>query len=199
MCGPSHIHEEYTAIVNNEIKSGLLFRNCILNGYRGLPNWSNILEKQFQLHRDKHIVWIVSDYKFNNFDYPHIKTLQSVGELFLNVSGFPGNVDKAFMTPEHIKVLGEHSLKVMNYIIHTYPHIKLIFWCLYKRTKVNTSSYPKHLWYDNIKTIYKSHMIDIDDFTTPAEFATCILDEGGHPNKKGYILMDKMIQSSFRK
>ena len=200
VCGPSHIHQEYTDIIKHELINKTLFNNCILNGIRGLPNWSNIIIDSFSLNAKSNLVWIVSDYKFNNFDYPTIFKMQSSADLFLNVVGYPGNVDRAFMEPHHIEVLGNHTLKVIDYIIDKFPHIKLLFWCLYKRTKVNTnSSYPSHLWYDSIKEKYKSHMIDIDDFTTPADFASLLRDEGGHPNKNAYILMDKMICATFGK
>ena len=36
--------------------------------------------------------------------------------------------------------------------------------------------------------------MDIDLFTTPEDFNLKILDEGGHPNKEGYILLDAMIK-----
>ena len=85
-------------------------------------------------------------------------------------------------------------LKVIDFIVSKFPNIKLIFWCLYKRTKSNkNSSYPKHLWYDSIKERYKHNILDIDLFTTPEDFNSKILDEGGHPNKKGFILLDSMI------
>ncbi len=76
----------------------------------------------------------------------------------------------------------------------------MIFWCLYKRTKANSlSSYPKHLWYDAIKKKYKDNIIDIDAFTTPEEYNSIVLDEGGHPNKAGLILIDAMVTHAFVK
>jgi len=114
----------------------------------------------------------------------------------LNEIGYPGNISREFLENRHIEFLGNHSLKVIDFIISNFPKIKLIFWCLYKRTKANNnSSYPKHLWYDVIKEKYKSNIIDIELFIKPEEFNSKILDEGGHPNKKGYYLLNSMINS----
>jgi len=147
---------------------------------------------------NNNVFWIVSDYKFNNFDYPKILDMQIRNELFLDTIGHPGNVSRDFLENHHIEMLGNHSLKVIDFIVSTFPNIKLIFWCLYKRTKVNkNSSYPNHLWYDTIKEKYKNNIIDIDLFTTPENFNLKILDEGGHPNKYGYILLDNMINGRF--
>jgi hypothetical protein len=100
----------------------------------------------------------------------------------------------------HIELLGNHSLKVIDVIISKFPNIKLIFWCLYKRTKANkNSSYPKYLFYDVIKERYKNNILDIDLFTTPEAFNLKILDEGGHPNKEGFILLDNIINGSLEK
>jgi hypothetical protein len=146
-------------------------------------------------NRDKNIIWIVSDYKFNNFNYPKIVNIQH-GDLFLDEIGHPGNISRDFLSRYHIEVLGNHSLKVIDYIVSQFPDIKLIFWCLYKRTKANkNSSYPKHLWYDTVKEKYKNNIIDIDLFTNPEDFNLSILDEGGHPNRKGFVLLDNMIKS----
>jgi len=124
--------------------------------------------------------------------------MQIRNELFLDTLGHPGNVSRDFLENHHIEMLGNHSLKVIDFIVSKFPNIKLIFWCLYKRTKVNKySSYPNNLWYDTIKEKYKNNIIDIDLFTTPENFNLKILDEGGHPNKDGYILLDNMINGRF--
>jgi hypothetical protein len=198
--GPSHIHSDFTRQIKNEIDNKILFDNCILDAYRGIPIWSrhifNSINKNVQLNNN--ICWIVSDYKFNNFNYPEIINISKTNELFLDDIGYPGNVSKQYMEPHHIDYLGKHSLKVIDYILEQFPNIKLIFWCLYKRTKANTnSSYPKYLWYDEIKEKYKNNIIDIDLFTNPNDFNLKILDEGGHPNKAGYILLNNMIKSVF--
>jgi len=193
--GPSHIHSDFTYQIDKEIQNKELFNNCILDAYKGIPIWSNHIYNCININKNNNVFWIVSDYKFNNFDYPKILDLKK-NNLFLNTIGHSGNVSRDFLDYHHIELLGNHSLNVIDFIINKFPNIKLIFWCLYKRTKVNkNSSYPKHLWYDVIKEKYKDNIIDIDLFTTPEEFNLKILDEGGHPNKEGLILLDNMIKS----
>jgi len=197
--GPSHIHPEFTSVVTDEITDGILFRDVHLDGNRGLPNWSRYIDKMIEekTSEKKNIIWMVSDYKFNNSDYLSIKALQGRDELFLDVMGHPGNIDRTLMGPEHIEVLGRHTIKILNYITSRYRHIKLIFWCLFVRSKCNSSSYPSYLWYDTIKNYYWENTIDIEQFISVEGFKECIFDEGGHPNKKGYELLDKMIRSAF--
>jgi hypothetical protein len=191
--GPSHIHSDFTHQIQEEINTKTLFNDCILDAYRGLPIWSNHIVRKLEENKENKLVWIVSDYKFNNFDYDK---LLGTKELFLDSIGYPGNVDPNFMKPHHIELLGKHSLDVIDYIVKNFPHIKLVFWCLYKRTKVNTnSSYPQYLWYDSIKIRYSNYIIDIDEFTNEEEFSKGILDEGGHPNKEGFYLLNDMIMS----
>ena len=196
--GPSHIHHCHIYLIENELLNKELFANSILDSYWGIPIWSINIYNMIALHYNtfQNIYWIVSDYKFNNSNYEELIKLNN-NELFLNYLGSAGNVNNSFMSYEHIEFLGNHSLKVIDYMISTFPNIKLIFWCLYKRTKANeNSSYPKHLWYDEIKNKYKNNIIDIDLFTTPEEFNLKIKDDGGHPNKDGYILLDDMIKYS---
>ena len=197
--GPSHIHRVYTHQIENEIQNKQLFNNCILDGYIGIPIWSKHIYNCISdnVIADNNVFWIVSDYKLCNYDFP--KILES-NELFLDTKGKQHGipvVSRDFLDNSHIEFLGNHSLKVIDFIISKFPNIKLIFWCLYKRTKANTnSSYPKHLWYDVIKEKYKNNIIDIDLFTTSENFNLKILDNGGHPNKEGYILLDTMINFS---
>ena len=194
--GPSHIHSDYTHVIRNELDKNILFNKCYLDAHRGLPIWSKYIEiKILEKMNDNNIVWIVSDYKFNNFDYPKILELQKTNELFIDTMGHPGNVNKEFMQPIHTETLGNHSLKVIDYIIKICPKIKLIFWCLYKRSKANKSSNPQYLWYDTIKEKYKNNIIDIDNFINVNSFNSLTIDGGGHPNKKGLELLSKMVES----
>lgn len=197
---PSHIHSDFTHIIDNELKTGILFKNCILDPYIGIPNWSStIFDKLTEYKKQNvHLCWIVSDYKFNNFEYNKIIELQNSNNLFLNTLGERYNVSKEFMELHHIELLGHHSLRVIDYIINQFPDIKLIFWCLYKRTKANkNSSYPKHLHYDALKERYAKNIIDINLYISDEEFNNIIIDDGGHPNKEGYELLDRMIADAF--
>lgn len=195
--GPSHIHPSFTKIIAPEIKSNTLFANCILDGYPGLPNWSNYIHTAIAKYVSQNhtVVWLVGDYKFNNTDYDVLASVPP-GSLTLDTVGKPNNVVKSYCTHKHITCLAEHSLAHVDFIVRTYPTVKVIFWCLYKRTKANTnSSYPPPYWYDSIKCRYPQNIIDIDNFTTPSEFNKLLRDEGAHPNKAGYALLDTMIRS----
>lgn len=193
--GPSHICEQFLQQVSKEIEDGILFENCELDSYIGIPNWSRQIEIKIKekMTNNYQIVWLVSDYKFNNFDFHKIVDLQKRGELFLDTIGYSGNINIQYMHNDVIKVLGEHTKKVIDHIISICPTIKLIFWCLYKRTSVNHSSYPRELWYDILCETYSNNVVDIDLYTNPSDFRTMTLDESGHPNKKGMELLSKMI------
>lgn len=198
--GPSHIHSDYMHIIDDDIKNGTIFNNCILDPYLGIPNWSlTILFKLTEYAEKKaHLCWMVSDYKFNNFEYDKICKLQNTNQLFFNTLGKRGNVSKEFMEKHHIELLGNHTLNIIDYIIKKFPKIKLIFWCLYKRTKANkNSSYPLHLQYDAVKKRYPNNILDIDLYISADEFNNIIIDNYSHPNKEGYLLLDKMIADAF--
>jgi hypothetical protein len=192
--GPSHLCDKFLQQVSTRIDKGELFNSCELDAYIGLPNWSRQIDTKIREKMTTHqIVWLVSDYKFNNFDFHKILDLQEKGELFLNTIGHSGNVDIQFMHNDVTRVLGEHTQRVIDYLVSICPSIRLIFWCLYKRTRVNHSSYPRELWYDKMASKYNKNVIDIDRFTTTSEFQTMILDESGHPNEKGLELLSNMI------
>lgn len=158
--GPSHICNEFTCQIENELNNKELFNNCILDPYVGIPIWSNHIYHCIRNNINNNVFWIVSDYKFNNFDYYNILDIQSRNQLFLDTIGTPNNIYRDFLENYHIELLGKHSLNVID---------------------------------DTIKERYKNNILDIDLFTTPEDFNTKILDDGGHPNKQGFILLDTMI------
>jgi hypothetical protein len=195
--GPSHICDKFLSQVSKEIEAGILFEQCELDAYIGLPNWSRQIEIKIKEKMATHqIIWMVSDYKFNNFDFHRLIELREGGGLFLDTVGYSGNIDIQFMHNDVIRLLGQHTKDVINHILTICPTIRLIFWCLYKRTRVNHSSYPRELWYDSMCRIYNKNVIDIDVFTTPGEFQTMILDESGHPNVKGLTLLSTIIMTA---
>jgi hypothetical protein len=195
--GPSHLCDTFLQQVSPRIENGELFNNCEIDAYIGLPNWSRQIETKIKEKMATHqIIWLVSDYKFNNFDFHKIVELQEKRELFLDTVGYAGNIDIQFMHNGVTTVLGQHTKRVIDYIISICPNIRLIFWCLYKRTRVNNSSYPRELWYHQMRDTYSKNIIDIDTFTTPHEFQTMTLDEAGHPNIKGMELLSNMITNT---
>ncbi len=165
----------------------------------GVPNWAMQLHSWIaeKYKKENTVVWIVSDYRFHNYEYNELINLPA-GQLLYDSPNYVRNpIDKDYMTPMHTEFLVNHTLKIIDTVIAKYPNIKLIFWCLYKRTKANTtSSYPSYAWYDEIKKRYANHIIDIDNYTTPEEFNTSLIcDESAHPNRAGYLVLDKMIRS----
>jgi hypothetical protein len=167
----------------------------------GVPNWSRRLHTSIdkQIAANNTVVWLVSDYKLYNVEYDELIKLPPT-ELLLDTPEITNiitnKINKKYFTPTHNTFLGNHTLKIIDYVVSKYPTIKLIFWCLYKRTKAGEfSSYAPHLGYDEVKKRYKDNIIDIDNFTTPKEFNKQIRDDSAHPNKDGYILLDTMVRS----
>lgn len=196
--GPSHLHPEYTSIINEEINNNEIFNNCILDGHRGIPIWSRYIydniEKAFNM--GKSVVWMVSDFKFNNFNYDKINSIIDTSNLFLDEMGHPGNIDRNFLNIEHLTTLGFHSINVIDKIVKDFKDVKLIFWCLYTRSRIKNSSYPKWMQYNYMRNRYKNNIIDIDLYTSPEVFSTLISDSGGHPNKNGYLFLDYIINNN---
>lgn len=195
--GPSHVHESR---MSDEARSLLEAKGVVqIDGYCGLPVWSSTIPKALseQTSLKRTPIWIVSDYKFNNRDYEHLVTSSS---LFIDTVGASENVSREFMSRHHLGYLAMHSLNVIEQVLDMVPSARLIFWCLYKRTKVSkTSSYPRWAWYDIVikRPKIRDHVIDIGRFTNPKEFNTkMICDEAGHPSIDGYALLAEMCTLS---
>jgi hypothetical protein len=192
LLGPSHLHYDFTQSVKELIDQEILFKDCILHGAHGLPNWSTDVINKMEENKNKNIIWLVSDYKFNNRNY--IDITKDNSSLFMDVKYGKANVNKKFMDTKHIKILGDHTIAVIDYLLKRYKNIKLIFWCLYTRTKIYSSkSIPKYLQYDAMVSRYKNKTIDINLFTDVKNFKKMIRDRGGHPNVLGYKLLSKMV------
>lgn len=196
--GPSHVNKEYTSILQPK-EYATLFGDMILDGYPGLPVWSSHIPKLLEEHavKEEPLVWIVSDWKFNNKDY-NVLSKEPPGSLArLDTLGSVDNIHPAYMKPHHIKALAEHSMRIIDDVIAKYLSIRLIFWCLYYRSRARTSSYPFDYQYTAMKERYPHNIVDIDQFTNPAVFMECVADNGAHPNKKGYELLSKMIRHAW--
>lgn len=200
---PSHLDHTLLKPLETEIKNNLFFKDCEIDSNIGMPNWSNYVKHTLEKNKEKNLIWMVSDYKFNNFDYPKILKLKDSKNLFIQTK-FGANekcVDKNFMSPDHIEILGNHSIKILDYITTKYPNIKLIFWCLYVRTKVfKSNTIPMNLQYDFIRKRYKNNIIDIECYTDCNEFKEkYIRDNGGHPTTDGIKFIDAMINGKIEK
>jgi hypothetical protein len=225
--------------------------NITLEGHCGLANWSYIVRDRLltgmgpvtgvspstDIDTGEALpaalpaarVWMVSDYKFNNFDYPRLmqrarqldaSTSTAVQSLlrraestsvhapvqtpvqtpfFEGVVGAPGNVDWSMLELKHYCVVSDYTRRVIDYVLRRNPKIKLLFWCLYMRTKTKPRhSYPRDMAYDAVRRRYAAHVIDIERYVTPDEFRDhCVIDSGGHPNERGYELLAQMIHDAF--
>lgn len=202
LIGPSSLHNEYTTSVEQEIKEGILFKDCHLNGHKGMPNWSKRLYDNIKKEyaSGKQVVWVVSDYELNNVDYDAIcsklegNVPQNTSELFFDVTE-NHNISNDFTKPNHISTLGFYTINIIDKIVKDFPNIKLLFWNLYAKSRVHTSSYPVWMQYNSLKKRYANNIVDIDLYTSPEVFSTFIKDASGLPNKEGYFFLDKIINN----
>ena len=199
LIGPSHIHAEFLAPVQEEMARGAIFAGIELDGHRGMPVWARHIRQAIaaQVAQGRDVAWMVIDFKSNNKDYARLREMQDGAELYLDVMGHPDNIDRELMGPEHIEMLGRHSLRVLDAAVQEFPGLKLIFWCMFMRSKCNASSYPDYLQYDALRQRYANNIIDIESFVTPPQFRELVTDEGGHPNAAGFLLLDKMLKTAF--
>ena len=191
--GPSHVH----ASIMSENDRRLCYGNDVkIEAHCGLPVWSSRILPALREHAEKgmRVVWIVSDWKFNNRDYDVIK--RDDAPLFLDTLGHANNVDNRYMSKEHIEVLTRHAMRCIDHVVKALPQVRLVFWCLYKRTRAygSSSSYPGFAWYEETIRRYRDNVIDVDDHTTPHAFNACLVrDEGGHPSSAGQKVLAGMI------
>jgi len=197
--GPSHLH---TCQLSDDVRVRVFgAMDVTIEAHVGLPVWSQRVPDALAEHSaaGRAPVWVVSDWKFNNFDYDAIVSAHGSpgsSSLFLDVLGHSGNVSHDYMQPLHLEVLARHGLDCIDEVLRRVPTTRLIFWCLYQRTKGRgSSSYPSWACYDAVVQRYRGHVIDIDEFTDAEEWrATMVADAGGHPSCAGYELMARMLQ-----
>ena len=201
LVGPSHIHDDYIWQVKAERARGELFAGMTLDAHRGMPVWARYIRNAIaeNVARQHDVAWMVIDFKSNNKNYDQLCEMQGGEELYLDEMGHPGNIERHLMGPQHIEVLGRHSLRVLDKAVADFPRLKLIFWCLFMRSKCHESSYPRHLQYDAIRERYAGNIIDIEEFVTVEAFRGMVKDLGGHPNAAGFALIDKMLRTAFAK
>jgi len=198
--GPSHMLE------SNISKQGArkLFKDYNIFAQAGLANWSDIIPKYVKEAHKKNleITWVVSNYLFNNDDINLIKELPT-GNLFLpGARGSPGNICQGLMETEHVVCLASHTIEILDYIVEHFPKIKLVFWCLYQRTRNNLSkSIPYDYSYASMMNRYPNNAVDIDIYlkANNLQFSDCIIDGGGHPNYNGYTILKHCIENKLKK
>ena len=192
--GPSHIHASILSASDRDRYYG----DVKLEAHPGIPVWSSRILEALQEHAalGMRIVWIVSDWKLNNSDYNVIKN-DGCPTLFIETLGRKGNVASNYSSPMHIETLAQHAMRCIDRVIEILPEVRLIFWCLYKRTRTtDASSYPIGAQYKSMVSRYAQNVIDIDEFTTPSDFNTRLtVDSGGHPSSAGQAVLSSMILS----
>jgi len=180
-----------------------LFDNALIHAREGLANWSasipTWMTRAYELNLP--IFWMVSDWSFNNKD---IFDLQKLGptELFLpGERGHGGNIVRELRTKRNTSFLVNHTLDIIDIIIQTFPHVRLIFWCLYARTKIKNSNMYDVCGYDMMRQRYPHHCVDIDWYLKREKttFDRCIIDDGGHPNYNGYSILNKIFACEQKK
>ena len=176
-----------------------LFESVRIYSINGLANWSHSIALWIEeiIKKDLPVIWMVSDVFLNNKDIDELRKLDE-GRLFLpGARGEPYNIDQKLRTIENCRFLSNHTTKVIDHLISRFPQIKLCFWCLYMRTKCRTSTtYPIECQYETMRARYSNNTIDMDWYLQRAgmRFEDCVKDEGGHPNRIGYLLLREMFE-----
>lgn len=197
LIGPSHVKNEFLSICDYKN----VFKNVIMDGFHARPNWCPDIPKKLDEYNDKNfnLIWMVSDYKFHNYMYADIVKAQK-NELFFEITNTDPTacIDYKFLEVKHIRLLGDHTCRIIDYLIELYPNIKLIFWCLYVRTKLNISgTIPIDLSYDAMNQRYRNNTIDIDSFVNIDNLSKMTRDSHGHPTEYGYNVLANMINSQI--
>lgn len=193
---PSHMTTEMLRLGNSED----LFDDICIYSISGLANWSQCIVLWIEKIAEMRIpvIWMVSDVFFNNDDIYELQKLDE-GTLFLpGVRGKANNIVDHLRTIDNCIFLSNHTMKVIDYLIDRFPNIKLCFWCLYMRTKCRTSNtYPIDHQYESMRLRYPNNAIDIDWYLQShgLKFEQCVRDEGGHPNRAGYLVLKKMFET----
>ena len=198
--GPSHLHSSHLSDEDRE-RSYARRGVEVIEAHPGLPVWSlrvpTFLEEQAEEGRS--LVWVVADWKMNNADHAVFASHDpQPGPIFLDTLGHVGNVSRAFMGPDHLAELARRGMRAIDEVVRRFPRVRLVFWCLYKRTRASTtSSYPRFAWYDETVARYRANVVDIDDYTTPEEFnADLVTDPAGHPSRRGHELLGDLFSSA---
>lgn len=175
----------------------VMFDNCLIHQIDGLANWSGDIPLWLSTAHELNlpVFWMISDWSFNNKDIFDLQKLNS-DELFLpGKRGSAGNIVKELRNKENTKFLVNHTLKILDKLISDFPNVKLIFWCLYTRTKLYQSNMYHEYGYDEMCKRYSNNYVDIDLYlhSENITFDQCVVDVGGHPSYQGYSILKKMF------
>jgi hypothetical protein len=172
------------------------FEGALIYSLDGLANWSDSIRvwTEGAIERELPVYWMVSDWRFNNRD---LVLFDEASTFLPGARGHHRNIDSTLISTEHVSLLAKKGVQILDHMVTNYPSVKLIFWCLYQRTRNHTSkTVPPEYAYDAMVRRYPNNVLDIDAFLNrfDVSFQNCVLDEGGHPNKLGYRLLSSMIR-----
>ncbi|MGP5361189.1 hypothetical protein ACTXL1_10385 [Psychrobacter celer] len=188
--GPSHVHDWRVNISNKNLPEVPF----LLYGYPGAsiygPAFENFLD-WWVIKLKRKAILLVPDFRVGN---PYLAIDKDYEACF---------IDKNLMSNTNDLELKTKSWKVLKYFTTRYgKNIKLIFWSLYCREKINIKNekyidkygnYNHPLWnYSEYAKEFSENLIDIDflgnkvlDYIDP--------NAPVHPNKNGYLFLANLI------
>lgn len=188
---PSHLSLDKLKLQSSED----FFGNALIYSLDGLANWSESIRAWTEgaIENDLPVYWMVSDWRFNNKD---LELFDEASTFLPGARGHNRNIDSNLISTEHVSALAKQGVRILDHMVANYPSVKLIFWCLYQRTRNHISkTVPPEYAYDAMVRRYPNNVLDIDAFLNRFDvtFEGCVLDDGGHPNRLGYRLLSSMV------
>eukprot|EP00418_Pyrodinium_bahamense_P004426 CAMPEP_0179011622 /NCGR_PEP_ID=MMETSP0796-20121207/764_1 /TAXON_ID=73915 /ORGANISM="Pyrodinium bahamense, Strain pbaha01" /LENGTH=195 /DNA_ID=CAMNT_0020707017 /DNA_START=276 /DNA_END=863 /DNA_ORIENTATION=- len=160
-----------------------------------------VLRRAYDVY--KHTVFMVPNWYFGN---GHVDLLQCKGNcvpgdgLFLPSTHEAHNVVRANMNDASNLDMVSHGLRCLDHLVDIMPNLKLIFWCIARRTLIPDyrSSVPSAGQYLEAVSRYRANTLDVLDYHPDQQtFTSCFMkDKSGHPKRKGYELIMRMLSSS---
>lgn len=212
--GPSHFERKALTVARYpwkevegdvlEVGGGLHHKQHVL-GVASIPVYNQItlhlLRRAYSSYGQ--VVWCVSNWFFGNKDVDRLRALRTARasqELFLWSDFYAGNVRRELITPENNDLLVDHSLRCIDFILDEMPHIKLLFWCLAKRTfnqQGRSTQIPVHGQYEALLSRYPDHTLDVLKYHDKDSFdRVCCQDRSGHPTLTGYKTISGLLESA---
>ena len=150
-----------------------------------------IIQEAYQNY--DHTVLLVPNWYFGNRYVQQLKTPQ---DLFLDLPLEAYNVVRENVQPEHNEVMVRHGLSCLECLTKSFPRLKLIFWCIARRTLIpnRTSSVPLEGQYLQVASRFPENTLDLlrhcdwETFTRQHTKDNC-----GHPKRQGYQLIFRLI------
>jgi len=174
-------------------------------GVASLPVYNQVtlrlLRRSYSMYGQ--VVWCVSNWFFGNKDVGRIQNLENVrspDDLFLWSHFYPGIVERQLMTQENNAVLVQHSLRCIDAVVKEMPRLKLLFWCLAKRTfnKGGSQQIPVSGQYDAVVERYGERVLDVLKYHDRSAFdRKCCRDRSGHPTFEGFRTICQLMDDAL--